>query len=126
MIMYNIGKSTSPAIAIAVTLCNVFSASQAMGNSRLIGGAVSPFALYVAAALSVPCIVPFTLLYMAPVANARLLELGTKVEKGVRREKLGASEKEVRDLLMVWKRLNFVRATLVASGALFAAVAALA
>jgi hypothetical protein len=125
-VMYEIGKKTSPPITLVVTLCNAFCAYQAKSKSELIGGAVSPFALHVTAALCLPCIAPFTLLYMGPVVNARLLELGAKVEKGIKVQKLGASEEEVRELMAVWKRLNFVRAAVAGAAAVLAGVAALA
>lgn len=124
--MYNIGKSTSPFIAIAVTLCNGFSAYQSRRSSRLVGGVLSPFALYVAAALCVPCIVPYTVLYMEPVVNRQLLDLGAKAEKGVKVEGFGTDEKDIRENLMRWREMNFVRAAIVGVGALLAAVATVA
>lgn len=87
---------------------------------------MSPFALYAAATLCVPCIVPYTVLYMEPVVNRKLLELGTKAEKGAKAEDLRADEEDVRERLMRWKGMNFVRAALVGAGALLAAIATLA
>lgn len=124
--MYGIGKSSSPPIAIAATLCNGFSAYHFRGKSLLIGGFVSPYALYVAAAVSVMCIVPYTVLYMEPAVNRMLLDLGSHVGKGVKIEHLGVSERDVRKALIRWKGLNFVRAALVGMGCLFAAVAIVA
>jgi hypothetical protein len=125
-VMYNIGKSTSPPIAIAVTLCNVFSACQSRTSSRLVGGVVSPFTLFVAAALCVPCIVPYTLLYMEPAVNKMLLELGDRAEKGGEAAELRADEKDIREKLVRWRGMNFVRAAVVGVGALLAAIATIA
>jgi Domain of unknown function (DUF1772) len=125
-VMYNIGKSTSPLIAIAVTLCNGFSAYHSRTDPRLIGGLTSPFALYVAAALCIPCIIPFTVLYMDPTVNNKLLALGDRVEKGGNTSDLGISEVEIRLSFGRWRGMNFVRAVVVGVGALLAAVAALA
>ena len=124
--MYNIGKSISPPIAIAVALCNGFAAYQSRNDSHLVGGLVSPSALYVAAALCIPCIVPYTELYMHPQVNRKLLAMGAKAEKGAKAEELGTSEKEIREMFARWKGMNFIRAAFVGAGALLAAVAALA
>lgn len=121
--MYGIGKLSSPPIAIAATVCNGFSAYQFRSNSVLVGGLVSPFALYVAAAVSVVCIVPYTLLYMESAVNRMLLDLGGEVSKGIKAELLGVSERDIKRALIRWKGLNFVRAALVGMGSLFAAVA---
>ena len=124
--MYNIGKSTSPLIALTVTLCNGFSAYRSRTHPHLIGGLTSPFALYVAASLCILCIIPFTLLYMDPTVNNKLLGLGARVEKGGNLSDLGISETEIRAGLGRWRRLNYVRAVVVGVGALLAAVAAAA
>lgn len=124
--MYNIGKTYSPSLAVATTLCNGFSAYQSRSKDAVIGGLASPFALYVAAAISVMAIVPFTLLYMEPAVNRKLLGLGSHTSRGVKAEHLGASEEDVMKLLIRWKRLNFVRAALAGLGALLAAVATVA
>ena len=122
--MYNIGKTSSPPLAIATTLCNGFSAYQSRSSKdAVLGGWASPFGLYVAAALSVMAIVPFTLLYMEPAVNRKLLGLGSRASRRVKAEHLGASEEDVRLLLIRWKGLNFVRAALAGLGALLAAVA---
>lgn len=121
--MYNIGKSTSPLIAITVTICNGYSAYLARNSTEIIGELVSPFALYAAAAVCVPCIVPYTLLYMEPTVNKELLILGAKIEKGAKSQDLNVSEKKVRGMLKRWRGMNFVRATLVATGAFLSAVA---
>ena len=55
-----------------------------------------------------------------------MIAMAGKVEKGGKAEGLGASEREVRELLGRWKGMNFVRAGLVGMGALLAAVATLA
>lgn len=121
--MYNIGKATSPLIAITVTICNGYSAYCSRADTHLIGDNVSRFALYTAAAICVPSIVPYTLLYMEPTVNSKLLALGAKVEKGAKAKDLGVSEQEVRGMLKRWRGMNFVRAALVAAGAVLAAVA---
>ncbi|KAF2847112.1 hypothetical protein T440DRAFT_481946 [Plenodomus tracheiphilus IPT5] len=112
-IMYNIGKSTSPLIAIIVTMCNGFSAYHSKDSTSLILGSVSPFALYLAATLCVPCIIPYTLLYMEPSVNVRLLDMGARVEKGAKSKDLGLSEKDIRNMLIRWKGMNFVRAAII-------------
>ncbi|MCJ1406907.1 hypothetical protein MMC19_000977 [Ptychographa xylographoides] len=124
-VMYNIGKSSSPPIAVVVALCMGFSAYQARSDPRLIGGLVSPFALYVAAALCIPSIVPYTGLYMHPTVNKKLLDMGAMAEKGATAMELGTGEKEIREMFSRWKGMNYVRAALVGGGALLAAVAAL-
>jgi len=121
--MYNIGKSSSPLIAITATLCNGYSAYRFKDDTTLVGGIVSPFALYLAATICVPCIIPYTVLYMEPKVNKKLLTLGAMVEKGAKASELGVSEAEIRGLLIRWKGMNFVRAGLVALGALLTAVA---
>ena len=124
--MYAIGKKSSPPIAIAATVCNGFCAYQSRGKSILIGGLVSQFAMYVAAAVSVMCIVPYTILYMEPAVNRMLLDLGSQVGKGVKAELLGVRERDIKKALIRWKGLNFVRAVLAGMGTLFAAVAIVA
>lgn len=124
--MYNIGKTSSPPLALTATLCNGFSAYRSRRKNALIGGMATPFMLYVAAAISVMAIVPFTLLYMEPAVNRQLLQLGSQANRGVKAEHLGASEEDVRKLLVRWKGLNFVRATLAGMGALLSAVATIA
>jgi hypothetical protein len=121
--MYNIGKATSPLIAITVTLCNGYSAYCSRDDTSLIGDVASPFALYTAAAICVPSIVPYTLLYMEPTVNRRLLALGARVEEGAKAKDLGVGDEEVRNMLKRWKGMNFVRAALVATGAVLSAIA---
>ncbi|KAJ5026883.1 hypothetical protein J3E72DRAFT_243284 [Bipolaris maydis] len=121
--MYNIGKATSPLVAITVTLCNGYSAYCSRNDTNLVGNVASPFTLYAAAAIFVPLIVPYTLLYMEPQVNKRLLTLGGMVEQGTKAKDLGVSDEEVRVMLKRWKGMNFVRAALVALGAVLSAVA---
>ncbi|RMZ73869.1 Noranthrone monooxygenase [Pyrenophora seminiperda CCB06] len=121
--MYIIGKSTSPLIAITATLCNGYSAYRFKDDTALIAGVVSPFALYLAATICVPTIIPYTILYMEPKVNRKLLMLGGMVEKGAKASDLGVSKAEVQGLLIRWKGMNFVRAGLVGLGAVLAAVA---
>lgn len=121
--MYNIGKSTSPFIAIMVTACNGFSAYRSKDDTSLVFGLVSPFSLYLAATICVPCIIPYTLLYMEPTVNMKLIDMGTKVEKGARAKDLGMSEEDIRKMLVRWKGMNFVRAAIVGTGALLTAIA---
>lgn len=124
--MYNIGKASSPYLAVAATLCNGFSAYRARADARITASGVPYSALYLAAAMSVLAIVPFTLLYMEPIVNRRLLDLGGQAETGVKTEQLGVSEEAVGEMMELWKRSNFVRAALVGMGALAAAVASVA
>ncbi|USP77348.1 hypothetical protein yc1106_04622 [Curvularia clavata] len=121
--MYNIGKATSPLVAITVTICNGYSAYCAKDSTDLIGNLISPFALYTAATVCVPSIVPYTLLYMEPAVNKKLLTLGGMVENGTKAKDLGVGDEEVRSMLKRWKGMNFVRATLVATGAVLSALA---
>ena len=124
--MYNIGKTSSPPLALTATICNAFSAYRSRGSSELIAGIASPLALYVAAAVSVMAIVPFTLLYMEPAVNRKLLGLGSQANKGVKAEQLGVGEADVKKMLVQWRGLNFVRAALAGLGALLAVVATVA
>lgn len=121
--MYNIGKSTSPLIAITVTLCNAYSAYQ---SRDAVGGVVSPFIYYLAATLCVPCIVPYTLLVMEPMVNKKLLSLGSMAERGVKAEGFSSEEDDVREKLIRWKGMNFMRAGIVGVGALLAALGTIA
>lgn len=123
--MYNIGKSTSPPLAIAVTICNLYSAYRSKGETDIEQGIISPFRLYLAAAILIPCIIPYTLLYMEPTVNEKLISLGAKVEKGSNANDLGVSHDEVRAMLMRWKTMNFVRAGIVGIGAILTATATL-
>lgn len=120
--MYNIGKSTSPFIAITVTLCNAYSAYR---SKDAVGAVVSPFVYYLAATLCVPCIVPYTLLFMEPMVNRKLLSLGSMAEHGVKAEGFSSEEDDVREKLIRWKGMNFVRAGIVGVGALLAALGTL-
>ncbi|EDU45233.1 repeatfamily protein [Pyrenophora tritici-repentis] len=121
--MYNIGKSTSPLIAITATLCNGYSAYRFKNDTALVGGVVSPYALYLASTVVVPLIIPYTILYMEPKVNRKLLSLGAMVEKGAKASDFNVSEAEIRGLLVRWKGMNFVRAGLVGLGALLTAAA---
>lgn len=123
--MYNIGKSTSPLFAISVTICNIYSAYRSKDEPWLEKGMISSFRLYVAAAILVPCIIPYTLLYMEPTVNTKLLKLGEKVEKGSKAKDLGVNVEDVRTMLVRWKSMNFVRAGIVGLGAILAAAASL-
>lgn len=114
--MYNIGKSTSPPLALSVALSNGFLAYSARNNAQ-------PVILHTIAAVCVMCIVPFTLLYMDPKVNNTLLDLGEKAERLGKKAVGHVSEAEVRGLLWRWRGLNFVRAAVVAVSALLAAVA---
>lgn len=118
--MYNIGKATSPAIALSVALCNGLLAYTASNETV---GAVPKVVLHTVAAMCVMCIVPFTLLYMDPKVNNTLLDLGAKAEKMGKQATSHVSEAEVKELLWRWRNLNFSRAALVGISALLAAVA---
>ncbi|KAF2024554.1 hypothetical protein EK21DRAFT_104576 [Setomelanomma holmii] len=121
--MYNIGKSTSPLFAVIVTMCNGFSAYHSKDSTSLVLRSVSPFALYLAATMCVPCIIPYTVLYMEPTVNVKLLDMGAKAEKGAKARDLGTSEKDIRDMLVRWKGMNFIRAAIVGTGALLTGIA---
>ena len=124
--MYNIGKASSPYLAVAATLCNGFLAYRAQVDGKATAKGVPCSAVYLAAAMSIMAIVPFTLLYMEPVVNRKLLGLGRQAERGVKTEQLGVSEEDVGKMMGLWKRLNSIRAALVGVGALAAAVASVA
>ena len=68
-------------------------------------------------------VVSFTLIYMELAVDRKSLGLGSRAGGRVKAERLGASEEDVRKLLIRWKGLNFVRAALAGLGALLAAVA---
>lgn len=121
--MYTIGKSTSPLIAITATLCNAYSAYQSRHSGN---GVFSSFNLYLAAALCVPCIVPFTLLVMEPLVNKDLLRLGTMVETGLKIDESSDEWTNVRSKLIRWKGMNLVRSTIVGVGAIISALAGMA
>ncbi|CZT15473.1 uncharacterized protein RCC_12329 [Ramularia collo-cygni] len=122
--MYNKGKSTSPLIVVAATLCNAYSAYRSSGSSvELVGGVVSPFALYVTAAVCLPAIIPFTLLVMEPGVNRELIRLGTLSEKGMELNRIKLMEHDIQAMLVSWKGLNYVRAALVGAGALISGLA---
>jgi hypothetical protein len=107
-------------IAITVTLSNAYCAHH---SSTLNNEVVSCFNLYLAAALCVPCIVPYTLLVMEPLVNKKLLSLGGLVESG---GKIDESSMEWRDLgvnFVRWRAMNFVRAAIVGAGAILSALA---
>lgn len=122
-IMYNIGKATAPPIAITTALCHGLLAYHKKDSTRLVAGAVSPLLLHVLAAACVVCIVPFTLLYMDPTVNNKLLHLGAQVERGVRPKELMTEEGSIRHALLRWRGLNLIRALAVAGGALFGMLA---
>ena len=60
----------------------------------------SSLVLYVAAAILIMTIVPFTVLCMGPGTNRKLLGLGSYASRSLKNEHLGASEKDVRKLLV--------------------------
>lgn len=122
-VMYNKGKTTSPKFVVVATLCNALLAYQSSGEGPLIGGVVSPFALYVAAAICLPSIIPYTLLVMEPGVNRELIRLGTLAENGLELDRIKLREHEVHTMLTSWKGMNYVRATAVVVGALLSAVA---
>ncbi|KAI8934144.1 hypothetical protein NX059_008899 [Plenodomus lindquistii] len=121
--MYNIGKSASPPFAILVTICNGFSTYHSKHKTSLVFGSISPFPLYMAATLLVPCIIPYTLLYMEPTVNKKLVGMGDQVEKGAKAKDLDWSEADIRAMLVRWRGMNFTRAAIVGAGALLTAVA---
>ena len=121
--MYNIGKSTSPLVAMSVAICNGFSAYRCRPKSRLVKGLASPFALCVAAALCVLCIIQYMVLHKELRANAKLLNMCDKAEIGMRATELETREKEMRKLFMRWKGMNFIQAAIVGAGALLSSVA---
>ncbi|EJP67854.1 DUF1772 family protein [Beauveria bassiana ARSEF 2860] len=122
-VMYSIGKTTSPPIAMTAALCNGFLAHRSRNTHRRIVGAITPFALYSTAVLLVLAIIPYTLLAMEPRANKLLLDLGDQVNKGLNTEVLKPVEKDVRETLIVWKAMNARRALFVGIGALLTAIA---
>ena len=75
----------------------------------------SPFALYTAAALAIPAIVPYTLGVMAPSTVNKLVETAGKPES--------LSEGETKELIQRWSGQNYVRMGFVGFGAVLGAVA---
>jgi hypothetical protein len=63
---------------------------------------------------------------MEPAVNKMLLELGDRAEKGGEAAELRADEKDIREKLVRWRGMNFVRAAVVGVGALLAAIATIA
>lgn len=124
--MYNIGKLSSPPLALSATVCNGFAAYTFWNDNFRIEHVIPRSALYLAAMVSVMSIVPFTLLCMEPLVNRKLLGLGEEARRGVMAKDLGVTEEQVRQMLVTWKRLNSVRAALASVGALLSAVATLA
>ena len=124
-IMYNIGKTTSPPLAIASALCHGYLAYHFQASEPAVDRMVSPFLLYASAATCVLSIVPFTLLYIDPAVNNKLLRLGGQVENGSRPKELELEEAWLRQSLVRWRKLNFMRSAAVICGALFAAAATL-
>jgi len=86
---------------------------------------VSPYALYVAATLATPAVVPYTLLIMEPAANRKLMAMANAVEAGTTKNHLAINEARVVAWLRKWKSMNYVRAGLVGTGALLGAVASI-
>lgn len=121
--MYNIGKRTSPPIAMTVAICNGFLAYRSRYSYRQVVGGVTPFTFYSAAVLSVLAIIPYTILFMDPRANNLLLSLGNEVRNGLHAKALKSKENEVRETLMVWKRMNAIRALCVGLGAVLTTLA---
>jgi hypothetical protein len=85
------------------------------------------FKLNLAASILLPCIVPFTFLFIAPVNDkltAKMHEMDsasledTAIEKGV------AEGETTHALIDKWATLNVARAVFIAAGALCAAIAA--
>lgn len=74
----------------------------------------SPFTLYIAAALAIPAIMPYTISVMQPT-NDKLHKKAAKAD--------AVSDSETRQLLQKWKGMNYNRAAFVGLGAVLGAVA---
>lgn len=74
----------------------------------------SPFALYTAAALAIPAIVPYTLTAMVPTND----KLHAKAA-----DSNSMSDAETKRLLWKWQRMNYNRSIFVGTGAVLGAVA---
>lgn len=122
---YDVGKATAPPFAVTCAACFGFLAysSRRLPSSGSIP--ISPFALYTAAAVAIPAIVPYTLLVMEPAVNRKLMRMAKTVEAGSKGTELDCSGAEVADLLRKWKGMNLVRAAAVATGAVLGVVASL-
>ncbi|KAK4549001.1 hypothetical protein LTR36_008774 [Oleoguttula mirabilis] len=100
---FEIGKASAPPFALTCAACFGFLAY----SSRTLPGSaslpVSPFALYTAAALAIPAIMPYTLLVMEPAANGKLMHMAKKAEAGGKGTDLAASDADVKELLRKWK-----------------------
>lgn len=127
---YEIGKSTSPPFAL--TAAGSF-AYLAYSNYRLrslktsskatVDTATVRMAMYAAAAVLIPSIVPYTLLRMEPMVNSALMDMANLAETG---SAVGKTAGEVSALFVKWSGMNYVRAALVCTGSLLGAVASLA
>ncbi|KAK5119503.1 hypothetical protein LTR85_007603 [Meristemomyces frigidus] len=122
---FNIGKASAPPFAVTCAACFGFLAYSARALPRSRTLPVSPFALYTAAALAIPAIVPYTLIVMEPAANRKLMHMAKTAEAGPSGTDLGASDADVQELLRKWKGMNLVRAAFVGTGAVLGAVASL-
>lgn len=74
----------------------------------------SPFALYIAAAVTIPSIVPWTIGIMKPT-NERLMQKAEKTDS--------VSAEESQQLIQTWIGMNWVRAVFGTTGALLGAAA---
>jgi len=117
---YHLGKATGPPIAVTCALCFGYLAVQSRDRQGLFPSMsfdpTSPWALYTAAAVAVPSIVPFTLTMMAPTNN-KLIEAAAKPSI--------LTVNETRELLSKWKALNYQRQMLGIVAAALGAIATL-
>ncbi|KAF2824672.1 hypothetical protein CC86DRAFT_371232 [Ophiobolus disseminans] len=115
-----IGGSLGIPLAMSSALAMAYVASQQDTSS-------TSFKLNLAAALLIPSIVPFTLLFIAPVNNKLIekmnaLKAASLEEKGV--EEGVAQDETVHALIDKWATLNLARAGLIAGGVFCAVLAA--
>lgn len=75
-------------------------------------------ASYIGAAVGAISIAPFTIFYMLPVCNGRLIELDEKAKQDKTAVRGKGKEREVLYLLSEFERLNAIRAGLLALGGL--------
>lgn len=87
---------------------------------------MSRAALYATAAVAVPLIVPYTLLFMGPAVNHKLLSIAAVADQGKKGADVGISEGELKQVMRKWKSMNYNRAAFVALGSLLGAIATIA
>ena len=95
--LYHYGHLVLPSMAIATFLIHAYTVAGKRASGK-------PWIAYAAAGVVTVSIIPFTLIVMAPT-NETLLRL----EKEIRADAAVATLDQVRELVMRWGRMHFVR-----------------